>query len=132
MSAWLRSILTPDLVVGVSVLSAILFFGSLALVPWLVTRLPADYFSDKRLPTARDTRVWMRVAKNAVGVILFAMGVAMLLLPGQGVLTLLVAMVLLDFPGKRRLERRLAKSPRLLSMMNRLRRRAGREPLSID
>jgi hypothetical protein len=50
----------------------------------------------------------------------------MLLLPGQGVLTLVVALLLLDLPGKRRLKRRILSMPRVLRVLNAWRRRAGR------
>ena len=60
------------------------------------------------------------------------LGIAMLVLPGQGVLTILAALVLLDFPGKRRLERRLLLRPRLLGALNSLRARAGRPPIDLD
>jgi hypothetical protein len=52
----------------------------------------------------------------------------MLVLPGQGVLTLCVSLFLLDFPGKRRLERRILGYPPVLHALNRLRTRAGQPP----
>ena len=71
----------------------------------------------------------LRGLKNALGVVLVLAGLAMLVLPGQGLLTLAVAMLLLDFPGKRGVERRLLGSPRVLGPVNALRRRFGKEPL---
>ena len=56
-------------------------------------------------------------------------GVLMLVLPGQGVLTILIGLTLLDFPGKRRFVRRLLMRPRVFRVINRLRRRFGRPPL---
>ena len=74
----------------------------------------------------------VRLAKNGLGVVLLAAGIAMLVLPGQGLLTLVVALILLDFPGKRRLQRRIVYAPRVLAALNALRRRAGREPLEPE
>ena len=71
----------------------------------------------------------LRGLKNALGVVLLLAGLAMLILPGQGLLTLAVAMLLLDFPGKRGVERRLLGSPRVLGPVNALRRRFGKEPM---
>ncbi len=68
----------------------------------------------------------LRGLKNALGVVLVLAGVAMLVLPGQGLLTLAAAMLLLDFPGKRRVERRVLGSPRVLGRVNALRRRFGK------
>ena len=39
---------------------------------------------------------------------------------------------MLDFPGKRRLERRLIGRPRILRSINRLRARFNRPPLVMD
>ena len=59
-------------------------------------------------------------------------GLAMLVLPGQGLLTILIGLMLLDFPGKRRLERRIVARPAILAMLNRMRARRGRDPLRVD
>ena len=49
--------------------------------------------------------------------------------PGQGILTVVVGILLMDFPGKKRLERRIIGIPRVLEAINRLRRNRGREPM---
>ena len=69
--------------------------------------------------------------KNAIGALLFVAGVLMLFLPGPGVLTILAALALLNFPGKRKLELRVLHIPSVLSAINRVRARAGRLPLSF-
>lgn len=115
--------------------SAVSFVVSLVVVPMLVARVPADYFAHTRRPSAAlGTRpAWVRIAlrigKNVLGVLLMFGGLAMLVLPGQGLLTLLVGFVLVDLPGKYRLERWLVTRPRIASGINWLRLRAGREPL---
>ena len=53
-----------------------------------------------------------------VGMILALPGV-----PGQGLLTILIGLMLLDLPGKRRLERKIVGRPRILRTINRLRKR---------
>ena len=50
-------------------------------------------------------------------------------LPGQGLLTLLIGLMLTDFPGKYRLEKRLIAQPGVLKAVNWLRARAGHPPL---
>lgn len=115
--------------------SVVTFLGSLIVAPMLVARIPADYFAHPRRPRAGldgrppAVRVAMRVGKNVLGVLLMLGGVAMLVLPGQGLLTLLVGFMLVDLPGKYRLEKWLVSRPRVASGINWLRRRAGREPL---
>ncbi|MCA9139893.1 MAG: hypothetical protein KDB00_24135 [Planctomycetales bacterium] len=121
-----------------AVISGILFVGCLLVVPWLVTRIPSNYFlSDHRpkLPFA-DRHPVLRwtglIAKNLVGGILIAAGVAMLILPGQGILTMVMGGLLLDFPGKHRLERRVIRIKFVLRSINWLRHRSGVEPIKVD
>ena len=65
----------------------------------------------------------------AAAVVLVLAGLIMLVVPGQGLLTLAVGLVLVDFPGKYRLERWLVTRPPVWRAINWLRKRAGREPL---
>lgn len=134
--------LIGDLTWGGALLGAGLFVvtlvGSLLVVGFLLVKLPATYFQDFH---SRDfwvdrhpvLRVAARVAKNALGVVLVAMGIVLTLpgIPGQGVLTILVGLMLLDLPGKRRLERRIVGRPRVLRAINGLRKRFGKSPLVL-
>lgn len=136
IALWFEIGAHPTAIALTSVASIVLFVASLAGVPWFVSRLPADYFkrgdTDSKAIAKPALRIAFHVAKNVLGGLLLLMGVAMLVLPGQGILTIVVALVLLDFPGKRQLERRVVSRPRVLAALNALRRRAGREPLVID
>jgi uncharacterized membrane protein (UPF0136 family) len=71
------------------------------------------------------------LVKNALGALLFIAGSVMIFLPGQGLLTMVAGLALLNFPGKRKLEMRFLHMPRVLSSINWLRTKAGREPLSL-
>jgi hypothetical protein len=116
---------------GLSLLAAVAtMFG----IPWVVTRLPQDYF-------ARTTRVVWRESsrapifalilstlKNLLGLFLIVLGLVMLVTPGQGILTLLIGLLVMNFPGKYRLERWLVLRPGVLRGLNWLRRRKGRPP----
>jgi hypothetical protein len=123
------------LTLSLAALSAALFIGSLLSLPFLVSRIPADYFLDAKRHHGRleqmhpMTYLAVRVAKNLLGWLLLVAGIAMLVLPGQGLLTILTGLVLCDFPGKYNLERRLASNPRILGSINWLRRRGGHAPL---
>lgn len=119
----------------VAAASLLMFVVSLASLPWLVARLPEDYFQSPE-PYAHThefrhpvMRLVILVIKNLLGGVLMLAGLVLLLLPGQGVLTILMALVLLDFPGKRRFERWLIAKPAVFKTMNWLRRRAGHGPL---
>ena len=118
-------------------LSLLLFAGSLVLIPVLVARMRADYFvapdPDEhswfgRHPVARGAT---RVAKNTLGAVLLVAGIAMMVLPGQGIITVLVALSLLKFPGKRGLELLLIRQAMVSQAINWIREKAGRPPLIL-
>jgi hypothetical protein len=102
---------------------------------WAIVRLPPDYFTqEKRRPLSSwDKRPMLRmlllIAKNLLGALLVLAGLAMLILPGQGLLTVLVGVVLVDFPGKFRLQRWIAMRPPVWRTLNWLRKRARRPEL---
>ena len=114
-------------------ISAAMFVLTLAALPPIVAFLPEDYFirpRRKRREISFATWVWL-VGKNVTGVTLIVSGIAMLLLPGQGLLTILVGLMLMNFPGKRRMERWLVARPRVLASLNWLRKKFDRPPLIV-
>lgn len=119
-------------------LVALTFVISLGAVAVVIVRLPADYFREgyvsplaERHPVVRWTGV---VAKNALGVVVVLLGLLLSLpgIPGQGLLTVLIGVMLLDFPGKRRIERRLVSRPRVTAGINALRAHFGKAPLRLE
>ena len=117
---------------GLSLASLVL---AALLLPVFVVRLPADYFLASRSEAAarRGVVQWIgRAGKNLLGVVFVLAGLAMLVLPGQGLLTMLIGLLLIDFPGKRAIERRLVGRPKILAFLNRIRARRGRGPLRLE
>jgi hypothetical protein len=116
-------------------LSALLFFGTLALIPVLIVRMRPDYFvAPKRAssPLRKSHAIvfWLGLTvKNVVGALLMLVGCVMLVTPGQGILTFLVGLTLTNCPGKYRLERWLVTRRSVWRAANWLRRRARRPPL---
>jgi hypothetical protein len=135
---WIIADLTWGTVVFATSLFVATLIGSLLVVAFLLVRLPAMYFQDfhsrdfwvDRHPALRLTA---RSGKNVLGVILILVGSMLTLpgVPGQGVLTILIGLMLIDLPGKRRLERKIVGRPRILRGLNRLRKRFGRPPLVL-
>jgi hypothetical protein len=81
-----------------SVASVLLLVGSILLVPLVIRRLPVDHFLAKE----RAPRTWRRVlAMNLGGWLLIVAGLLMLVLPGQGLLAILLGLQCVDLPGKR-------------------------------
>ncbi|HVY40965.1 MAG TPA: hypothetical protein VHM31_23660 [Polyangia bacterium] len=112
---------------------------SFVVVVAIVVSWPADRFNAEG-----DTRPAMRrplilhvllvIAKNLGGALLVALGLIMAVpgVPGQGLLTAVIGLSLISFPGKRRLERRLIRRPLLLRAVNRLRARFDRPNLQVE
>ena len=103
----------------------------------LLMSLPADYFkTNKRVRRIKNPifRVCFSSLKNIFGGVLVIVGILLSLpgIPGQGILTILTGLIISDFPGKRRLERRLVRVPVVLSAANEIRTRFKRPPLMLD
>jgi hypothetical protein len=121
---------------ALGIASAAMLVVSAMLIPYLIVRLPADFYaeSNHRRRLFQDRPILRGIflaVKNALGGFLLAAGILMLVLPGQGILTILAALALLNFPGKRKLEMAILHRPTILKSINWLRRRARREPLSF-
>ena len=118
-------------------LSLLALLATVVAIPWVVTRLPQDYFScEKRVVWhwRSDERVFVRVVaalKNILGLLLVVLGLIMLVTPGQGILMLLIGLLLMNFPGKYRLERWLVMRPGVLRGLNWLREKQGHAPFDI-
>ncbi|MCY4641833.1 MAG: hypothetical protein OXC41_03935 [Gammaproteobacteria bacterium] len=116
--------------------SLALFITSIAVIPWLVTKIPCDYFYNER-HTSSDSKdrplalLSLAVVKNISGCILIVLGLVMVALPGQGILTILIGLFLTDFPGKYKLERKLVAIPKVLNSLNWIRAKANKPPLVI-
>jgi hypothetical protein len=109
--------------------------ATLAIVAAVVVTLPAGYFVTSRPPSraaSPSAGTLARVARNLLGLVLILVGALLALpgIPGQGILTVLIGLMLVDFPGRRRLERRLVAWPGVLNTLNRLRVRFGKPPLA--
>ena len=127
---------STETLIWLTALSFVFFIGTLIAIPFILVRLSADYF-DVRVP-----RPWMQhhhpvlrvvghIVKNVLGTVFLFAGFLMLFLPGQGVLTMLIGISMLDFPGKRKVEAKLIGQPTVLSVINSLRKRRGKSPLVL-
>ncbi|MEO7329966.1 MAG: hypothetical protein ABI193_15430 [Minicystis sp.] len=124
-----------ELLVGAGIFVASIV-GSALLAIVVLTRLPPDYLrrdrpSLSRAPRPRWKQIPITVGKNLLGVLLIVAGVVMSVpgVPGQGLLTIVIGVMLLDFPGKPALERKLMMRPSVFKNINKLRVRFKKEPL---
>ena len=120
------------MLIGVSVAS---FVVSILFCTLVIAYLPADYF----LPNRQESRIkhpvlriCLKCLKNLFAVLLVIVGIIQIPLPGQGVLTILIGIIISDVPGKRRLERRIISAPVVLATANGIRSRFKRPLLVLD
>ena len=118
----------------VGILSLMMFVGTLGALALIVVKLPQDHFVVRRkrplIPIQhRAGRVGYRLFKNGVGIFFILAGLIMLVLPGQGLVALLVGMSLTDFPGRDRLVGAIMRQKRVLGSANWLRAKFDRPPL---
>jgi hypothetical protein len=122
-----------ELAVGLG--TSLAAFGATA---WVLVRLPEDYLErPDGAPFWPERPRWMQIAgktgKNLLGIAIVATGAVLAVpgVPGPGVLTVLMGAMLVDIPGKRRVERRILGAPRVLTAVNRHRALFKRPPLRM-
>ncbi len=140
MKDWLAEFWT-SLTWGKILFATSLFLGSMlvsiVIVAVVIVKIPANYFSSHYQQDFLPNSSWLTrwgatITKNIVGLVLVIAGVIMLIGPGQGILTILIGLILLDIPGKRPIEAKIIKRPTILAAANKLRARYNKEPLMLD
>ncbi len=122
--------------VGVFIASFLISLGAIGIV---MVKIPANYFSRHYTQDFMPGSTWIVrwgavIAKNVFGVLLIILGILLSLpgVPGQGILTILLGLIMIDIPGKRPLEARIIKRPNVLAAVNNLREKYGKPPLVLD
>ena len=138
LSQFVSSMTLRGVAIGVGIF-LLTFFANLALVSFILVKIPSDYFKESNHSTFLKNqspvlRVLAIIGKNLLGVVLVVLGILLSLpgVPGQGVLTILLGIMLLDFPGRRRFERWIVGWPKVFNGINKLRQRFDKPPLVLD
>ena len=95
---------------------------------------PAAYIVcvlDRERQRGPETEAHFDLGISTQNLLLVAAGLAMLFLPGQGLLTVLIGVSVMDFPGKRGLLQRLVRGPKVQRTLNWIRRKRGKEPFAF-
>ena len=105
-----------------------------AIAPLVIVRMPENYFTEShRQKVAKPPhpvyRYGLLILKNTLGSLFVIAGFLMLFIPGQGLLTMLIGLILMDFPGKYHIERWLVSNTGVLKPLNWLREKKGIPPL---
>lgn len=131
----ITSITVVQLLQLLGVLSILTFICSLLVIPWLILRMSPEYFIRHRRDVTERHRhhpvlaVIILFLRNAVGFGLLAAGITMLVMPGQGILTMLVGLSFMDFPGKQRLLEKAVQKKGVQRSLNWVRRKGGKKDL---
>jgi hypothetical protein len=142
MIEWIKNFVSSWTWQGLLV-TGLIFLGtfllSLAIVSFILVKLPPDYFQksgDHRF--LEDKPKWVRlvavIGKNLLGAMLVIVGIILSIpgVPGQGILTILLGVMLLDFPGKHLLEYKIVSRPKVRDAIDGLRQRFGKPPLQLE
>lgn len=113
-------------------------------ISYIITQMDKRYFIRKKI-SANDSSensylMWMnssvtyavKIVKIIVGVCLLLCGLLMLVLPGQGLITMLIGLSLIPFPGKHKIEQNLLSRKSVRSSLNWIRIKANKEPFIFD
>lgn len=113
--------------------SVITFFMSLLFIPWIISRLSPTYFlkltkTQSVRGTASGRSLLLIVLQNILGIIVLIAGIAMLFLPGQGLLTILLGLLLISLPGKKKMIISLIARPGIRNSMDWIRKKSAKQP----
>ena len=106
-------------------------------VPFIINLLSEDYFvREKRRSSLKTPSQYVfftvtMVFKNLIGVLLFFSGFLMLFVPGQGLITIFISLLFIDYPGKWKLQKTVVRNRKIYSVLNWIRRKGGKKEFRI-
>src|SRR5210317_1401901 len=125
-----------SLIIWFGSISLFIFLFSLLTIKWLVALIPEDYFINRKISKVRsnNSALWyiVLIVKNMIGYSLVLGGIMMLVLPGQGVFTIIIGLMLSNYPGKYAIEKKFIAIPSILKSINWLRQKSNKPPLNLS
>jgi hypothetical protein len=122
-------------ILWLATISLFVFIFSLVSIKWLVALIPTDYFVKKNISKSKKSYslLWFMsiIVKNIIGYTLILGGILMLVLPGQGLFTILMGLILSNYPGKYTIEKKFISIPSILKTVNWLRKKSNKPRLKI-
>ena len=125
----------PEVLIALGICSILIFMISILGISWFIAQIPEDYFlSSHRKPSKWQEqkpilRLILIFGKNIIGFTLIIGGLLMLVLPGQGLLTIVTGLILINYPGKYKLEKKLVAMPSVFKALNWIRVKANKPRL---
>ena len=124
-----------NLILWFGSISLFVFLFSLLSIKWLVSLIPEDYFINKKDSKIKTSNIiiWyiVLIFKNLIGYSLILGGIMMLVLPGQGLFTIIIGLMMSNYPGKYSIEKKFIAIPTILKSINWLRRKSNKPPIRI-
>jgi hypothetical protein len=133
------SSMNSDLLFLLGSLSIFILIISVFMMVLIISFLPEDYFKSENrnlISSVQNSRypllkLLVLITKNFFGILLLVSGILMLVLPGQGILTIITGLVFIDYPGKYKFERKLLRQKGVINSINWIRSRLSRPPLKV-
>ena len=133
------SSMNSDLLFLLGSLSIFILIISVLMMVLIISFLPEDYFKSENrnlISSFQNSRypllkLLVLITKNFFGVLLLLSGILMLVLPGQGILTIITGLVFMDYPGKYKFERKLLRQKGVINSINWIRSRLSKPSLKV-
>ena len=133
------SSMNSDLLFLFGSLSIFILIISVFMMVIIISFLPEDYFKSENrnlISSVQNSRypllkLLVLITKNFFGILLLLSGILMLVLPGQGILTIITGLVFMDYPGKYKFERKLLRQKGVINSINWIRSRLSKPSLKV-
>ena len=133
------SSMNSDLLFLLGSLSIFILIISVFMMVLIISFLPEDYFKSENrnlISSVQNSRyplikLLVLITKNFFGILLLLSGILMLVLPGQGILTIITGLVFMDYPGKYKFERKLLRQKGVINSINWIRSRLSKPSLKV-
>jgi hypothetical protein len=133
------SSMNSDLLLLLGSLSIFILIISVFMMVLIISFLPEDYFKSENrnlISSVQNSRypllkLLVLITKNFFGILLLLSGILMLVLPGQGILTIITGLVFMDYPGKYKFERKLLRQKGVINSINWIRSRLSKPSLKV-
>ncbi len=111
--------------IALSLINLSLFIGFIIIVIYAFSSLPNDYWLEK--DDGHFSSPLVKVVRNLIALPVLLMGILMLFLPGQGLLTVLLALLISDFEYKRELVQKIIAQKKVRDSLDSLRTKMGKD-----
>jgi len=133
------SSMNSDLLFLLGSLSIFILIISVFMMVLIISFLPEDYFKSENrnlISSVQNSRypllkLLVLITKNFFGILLLLSGILMLVLPGQGILTIITGLVFMDYPGKYKFERKLLRQKGVINSINWIRSLLNKPSLKV-